>query len=577
MEARRPGLLRLLAATLAGGALLGAAAATDVSFGPAAAGPATRTTEGPAEPDQGSYLSEALLACPGTDEETDHDASRQTRVRAVTAPQEVFAQVQAPDGEQGGVELQLVDGVLEPTPGAGAGGEASEDLPAVLDGTLDHGGWGSVRAHGMHAPGLVGAQLSLAPGAGDRGLTLAPCTPAADVIYLVGGGDGAGRVELVVVTNPSSDPVTVDIDVFGEDGATRTVGGSGLVVPGEGQLVRRLDALAPSVQHPVVRVVAQGGPVAAHLAERHREGTTDLGQEMVAPAAMPAHELVVPALPGPQEADQARSLRIFAPDGDAVVELRVLTVEGAHVPGTAVVRVPGGSTAEVPLDDLPEGANALRLRADAPVTAGALLQVAPVSDEPIEVGQEPDDVATTAGPDEAATTAGPDDAATTAGPDDAATTAGPQEEGTAQEEPVRHPAGESAWVAAVPLSRVPLGMALPELRDLPRFTESGADDQSDPVVELAVSAVDATTASVLWLDEAGAVRTEDLRLANDTTQLLPVRPGTVAFWILPTGGEGLAAALHLTARDVVGPYLAAASVPPVPWTQQVPAVVPVRP
>jgi hypothetical protein len=277
------------------------------------------------------------------------------------------------------------------------------------------------------------------------------------------------------------------------------------------------------------------------------------------------------------------------------VELRVLTAEGAHVPGTAVVRVPGGSTAEVPLDDLPEGANALRLRADAPVTAGALLQVAPVSDEPIEVGQEPDDAATTAGPDEAATTAGPDEAATTAGPDDAATTAGPddaattagpddaattadpREEGTAQEEPVRHPAGESAWVAAVPLSRVPLGMALPELRDLPRFTESGADDQSDPVVELAVSAVDATTASVLWLDEAGAVRTEDLRLANDTTQLLPVRPGTVAFWILPTGGEGLAAALHLTARDVVGPYLAAASVPPVPWTQQVPAVVPVRP
>lgn len=550
MEARRAGALRLLALLVAGGALV-AAAGTDVTFGTGEAGPGAETAV-TAEPGPASYLAEAVLACPGAVEDGaledgGHDRSTQTRMRVVGAPREVF-EASPPTGAPG-LELALV----------GTDGLDVADVDGQLAVRLEDEAWGIVRAGGEQAPGVVASQLSMVPDTGARGWALAPCSVPADVVHLVGGGEGAGRVGRVVVANPSSDPVTVDIEVFGEDGMVSTVGGSGLVVPPQGRLVERLDALAPSVRHPVVRVVAQGGPVTAHLADRHRSGTTDLGREVPAAAATPASKLVVPALPREEQGEQTLTLRLFAPDGPAVVELRALTGEGGHVPDPPVVRVPAGSTVEVEMDDLPDGPVALRLRSDAPVTAGALLQVAPVSDEPVVLDED------TAGPDEAATTAGPDDAATTAAPDEAATTAGP--DGPApQAEPVLHPAGESAWVAAVPLSQEPLGMALPD-----------SEPAADPVAALALSAVDATTATVLWLDDRDRVRTEELTLANDTTRVLEVPARTVALWVLPGQDVGVAAALHLSHEDVVGPYLTAATLPQVPWTRTVPAVVPVLP
>lgn len=559
MEARRAGALRLLALLVAGGALV-AAAGTDVTFGTGEAGPGAETAV-TAEPGPASYLAEAVLACPGAVEDGaledgGHDRSTQTRMRVVGAPREVF-EASPPTGAPG-LELALV----------GTDGLDVADVDGQLAVRLEDEAWGIVRAGGEQAPGTVASQLSMVPDTGARGWALAPCSVPADVVHLVGGGEGAGRVGRVVVANPSSDPVTVDIEVFGEDGMVSTVGGSGLVVPPQGRLVERLDALAPSVRHPVVRVVAQGGPVTAHLADRHRSGTTDLGREVPAAAATPATELVVPALPREEQGEQTLTLRLFAPDGPAVVELRALTGEGGHVPDPPVVRVPAGSTVEVEMDDLPDGPVALRLRSDAPVTAGALLQVGPVSDEPVVLDEDTaglDEAATTAGPDDAATTAAPGEAATTAAPDEAATTAGP--DGPApQAEPVLHPAGESAWVAAVPLSQEPLGMALPD-----------SEPAADPVAALALSAVDATTATVLWLDDRDRVRTEELTLANDTTRVLEVPARTVALWVLPGQDVGVAAALHLSHEDVVGPYLTAATLPQVPWTRTVPAVVPVLP
>lgn len=618
--ARRAGVLRLCAALVAGGALVGTAAATDVTVGPREAGPAAPAAQTSA-PDRASYLTEAVLACPGTPEGTDEVGAGLTTLAVASAPEDVFSGAMLPDGDPGGMVLALA--------GAGGGEDATEGTTEdsaeeggeAFGATLEVGRWGLLRAHGQQAPGVVGSQVSLVPDAGTRGWALSPCLQPEDLVHLVGGGEGAGRVEHLIITNPASDPVTVDVEVFGADGAVTTVGGSGLVIPAHGRLVKRLDALAPSVQQPVVRITAQGGPVAAHLTERHREGTTDLGREVAAPAASPDRELVLPALPGSTEGEQTVTLRLFAPEAEAVVELRALTDSGAAVPETAVVRVPAGGTTEVELEDLP-AASALRLRSDEPVTAGALLRVTPSSDEPIVVGEGgPDGAARTAGPDSAARTAGPDGAArttaqdqasSTAGPDEATATAQPDEaartaapadeEADRQTEPVLHPAGETAWVAAVRLSQTPLGMAVPDLADVPRLAdlpgtsdEEGADgdeegpgardegaeqqgaDELHPPLTLAVSVADATTASVLWLERDGGVSREELALAHDTTQLLEAPAEAVAFWVLPTGEAGVAAALHLSGADVVGPYLSATSVPPVPWTRQVPAVVPVLP
>lgn len=584
-----PGALRLTAAVAAGGAMVWAASALGTTWGAdpgrGAALDASSATA-PVEPD--SFVRSASLTCPGWPADED-GAGLTARVRAATAP-EVLG---APHG--------VGDGATLSAPGEGP--PVRFPTGGAQDG-LDTDGWTHAAAGTAAAPGLVAAQLVTSADPGLRGLAFTPCRAPADTLYLLGGGEGAGRVEQVVVTNPGADPVRVALEVSGADGPVEVSGGRGLVVPPGGRTAYLLDALAPGVEAPAVTVVAEGGPVGAHLVERASEGTVDLGVEVVPAAAEPARDLVLPALPGPAAADDAGgdrsvTVRFFAPEAEAVVELRALTPDGARVPPDPVVRVPAGGTIDLDLD-LGELADVqgLLLRSDAPVTAAAQLHVAPASDEPVVIEDDaadtsgadeaattggpdqavatggPDEAASTAGPDQAGATARPDDAATTAGPDAATTTAGPDDADvtSAPSDPpsegprVVRPAGESAWVTAVALTDSPVGTAIPEV----------PDPASGPAT-LAVSVVDAARAQVVWMDAAGEVTTEHLDLANDTTTLLEVPAGTVAAWVRPTGSVGVVAALHLAGADSVGPYLSAASLPSVPWTVPLTQVRPVVP
>lgn len=576
---RRPasGALRLAAGLAAGGAMVWAASALDTSWGAdPGRGEDAGTTSAPAEPDP--FVRSVSLVCPGWPADED-DAVPTPGVRAATAPDVL----RAPEDVGDGATLSAADGgpaVRFPAGGAPDG--------------LDADGWTLAAAGPDAAPGLVAAQLVAAPDPGSRGMAFTPCQEPAETQHLVGGGPGAGRVERVVVTNPGADPVRVALEVSGVDGPAEVDGGRGLVVPPRGRTTYLLDALAPDVKSPVVTVVAEGGPVGAHLVERASQGTVDLGVEVVPAAAEPARDLVLPALPGPvgEGGERSVTVRLFAPEDEAVVELRALTTEGARVPSSPVVRVPAGATVDVGLADLADDVHALLLRSDAPVTAAARLTLAPASDEPVVVEDDaastatpgddaastaavPDGTGATAAPGDAATaaTAGPDGAATTAGPDSTASTAGPDRAGatatpgggTPSGPRVVRPAGEAAWVTAVALTDAPVGTALPDLGD------------RSPTVSLAVSAVDATGARILWMDAAGEVRTEDLDLANDTTQVVEVPTGTTAVWVSPTGAAGVVAALHLTDADPVGPYLAAGTLPPVPWTVPVLEVRPVVP
>src|SRR5690606_31447101 len=149
---------------------------------------------------------------------------------------------------------------------------------------------------------------------------------------------------------------------------------------------------------------------------------------------------------------------------------------------------------------------------DAPVTATARLQVEPSSEQPVvveDVAETTDDASDrTAAPDEAGTTAAPDEAGTTAAPDEAGTTAAPDDGGTtAAPEPrqrVVRPAGELAWVTATVLASSPVGTALP-----------GDDltvDGLSLTLSLAVSAVDATQAQIVWLGEDRAVTVQEIEV-----------------------------------------------------------------
>ncbi|WP_130012074.1 DUF5719 family protein [Serinicoccus sediminis] len=518
------------------------------------------TRSGPVVDDAEAVLVEqAALGCAG------HDVLS-GQVRAVTAPEQLVA----PGGAgTGGLDLLGPQGPpADPVPFVHGGEPASARLETEAS--------ASVTATGGAAPGLVAGQVLVGPGPGarsdgdegageadedtdgeqadggeddagsvaggsaPRGIGLSGCVQPGEEHWVLAGGPAAGRTESLVLTNPGADPVRVDLELRGEDGPVRVTGGSGLVVAPGDRLVRPLDALAGGVEAPALRVSAEGGPVAAQLVETYRDGTTELGVAVTSPAATPARDLVVPAVPAGEPTDLV--LRVLAPEAPAVVELGVLTEAGRVTPRTAAVRVAAGSTTDVPLDELADGAAGLRLRSDVPVTAALQVRATPADDAPAE------DATATARP-------GADDAvSTTRAPGDR-----PQ---------VIRPAGDLAWLPATSLSTQPVGMAVPDLADVP-----GAR------LQLSLVGLDATTAEVLLRTGEGGTTSRTVELGNDSSALVEVPEGTTALWVRPArpAMPGVAAALHLTGQDDLGPYLAATTLRPVPWTREVSQVSSVLP
>ena len=468
---------------------------------------------------------------------------------ATTAAPDDAATTAAPDEERdgaGGTAAGPASGsVLRTTDGAEVE-ELQHGIPVGVE--VDEEASAVVTALDGLAPAVVGGLLEVGTVPGARGAAVAGCAPQGETRWLVGGDDDPGRTEQLVLTNPGTDTVTVEVSVWGADGPVATTGAGAVVVPAGGRTVEVLDALAPGADAPVVRVRASGGPVVAHLAEHYRDGTTDRGTELVGAAAAPATDLVVPALPAvPEGHDGQVVLRVGAPgEAEAVVELTALTADGAVPLADRVTRVPARSTVDVPLDDLPDGAVALRLRSDEPVVAGARLEVLPAGDEPVVVPSEGDGEGEEAG----------------GGDEERAD----REDGTEQDEPLVRPAGETAWVAATQPSTTPTGMALPDRSLLPHGS-----------AELALTAVDGTTAWVTWVDEDGRETARWIDLRNDTTLVLPVPDEARAVWVVGAGPAGVASALHLTGTDELGPYVASTTLPQLPWTRHATDVRPVIP
>lgn len=232
--------------------------------------------------------------------------------------------------------------------------------------------WGRGTAQGSLAAGFAGSQLGLTLEEQRRGLTMAACQTAREDSWLVGGGAEPGRVERLILANPTGNPVSVDVAVLGAQGPVAAPGARGIVVPAGGRQVVLLDALAPGEESPVLHVRTTGGPVLAALGDRWLEGTLDRGTELTTPAAPPSTTLVIPAVPaGGGEADTA-SVRVAVPgDEEAVVLLRALTPEGPVRLSNGVTRVGAGAVVDVDVSDLPSGAHAIEVEADTPVVAAA--------------------------------------------------------------------------------------------------------------------------------------------------------------------------------------------------------------
>ncbi|MEP7194556.1 MAG: DUF5719 family protein [Actinomycetota bacterium] len=228
-----------------------------------------------------------------------------------------------------------------------------------------------VTGAGSMAPGTVAAQWSWTAKGDSRGLVTSACVPASVSSWLVAGGAAPGRLEHLVLANPASNPVTVDLTVLGTQGPIEAPNGQDLVVGGHSRTVILLDAIAGTEPSPVVHVTARGGKVAAFLSDTWLDGVVPRGGDDVSQQAAPAREQVIAGVP----VDGGAILRVAVPgDTEAVVQSRVLTTAGPE-PLTVggVTRVPGGSTKDIDLSSLPPGAYAVQVTSDIPVVAAAMV------------------------------------------------------------------------------------------------------------------------------------------------------------------------------------------------------------
>jgi hypothetical protein len=226
---------------------------------------------------------------------------------------------------------------------------------------------------GPMAPAVAGTQEWQADTKDLRGLVTTPCSAGGSDLWLLAGGDGPGRQERLILTNPGANPVTTDVTVHGTAGQL----GDPVVetVPPGGRVSVLLDARYGEEAVPAVHVRSDGGGVQATLTDTWVNGSNALGAETTVAAAAPATVQVVPGVV--VDPTGSTSLRVAVPgDQDAVVRVSVLNRDGL-VPwtGESVLSVAGGAVGELPLTGLPEGTYALAVRADVPVASSALVRI----------------------------------------------------------------------------------------------------------------------------------------------------------------------------------------------------------
>ena len=230
---------------------------------------------------------------------------------------------------------------------------------------------------------LSGAQSQQVAEGDLQGLAASGCTVANGEAWLTGGATTVGRTTLLVLTNPSEVPATVDIELFDETGQVLAPGTRGIIVPPSGQRVLSLAGFKPGMLSPVVHVTSTGGQISAILQQSIVRGLAAGGVDVVDSAPL-SSDAVIPgvlftdvassqALRGGGEAylDVVNVLRLFAPGEDeAEVTVSLVPEDGAQTGSTFDLSLDAGAVAEISLEDVPTGTYTVRVSSSVPLAAG---------------------------------------------------------------------------------------------------------------------------------------------------------------------------------------------------------------
>jgi len=241
-----------------------------------------------------------------------------------------------------------------------------------------------VQAGSTEAPLLAGSQSQAAATETLAGLAVAACAEATSDSWLVGGSTDVGRTSLVLLSNPTTVLATVDLTVFGENGAVDAPGSAGILVqPGE-QRVVSLAGLAPNLRSPVVHVQSRGGQTTATIEQTSIRGIEPGGVELIAASTGPAFAQIIAGIrvlaPPAAEvsgtdagvADGTPSVRVLVTGTEpATVQVGVTSGTGGTGGTSTEVELQPGVATDVPLVGLSAGTFSARVTSDQPIVSAA--------------------------------------------------------------------------------------------------------------------------------------------------------------------------------------------------------------
>ncbi|WP_461174329.1 DUF5719 family protein [Arthrobacter sp. Z1-9] len=218
-----------------------------------------------------------------------------------------------------------------------------------------------------------------------QGTAAANCLQPSNDQWLAGAGTTVGRTSVLVLTNASTTPATVSLELFGSGGQIQAPGSRGLLVaPGTSRPVV-LAGLAPGEAQLSVHVRSAGGPVTAVIQQSVLRGLTPGGVDFIAPGAAPAVRQVMTGIDiqepdrvaavtgrsGYEDAGPALQLTVPGPS-DAVVEVKLYGRDGQKaLPNGGVITAKAGTVTEIPLAGVPAGHYTVDASSDVTFVAAA--------------------------------------------------------------------------------------------------------------------------------------------------------------------------------------------------------------
>jgi hypothetical protein len=261
-----------------------------------------------------------------------------------------------------------------------AGGTASpapssSPAPGPAVATTPGRGGVVVQATGAMAQGLEVEQV------GSDGLATAQCSaPGTDFWFVGPGVAGASHVELYLM-NTDSEPADAEVDALTDSGPLLGSSDTGIIVPPHSMVVQSLGTYLHGSHALSLHVTTSTGRVAAAVRQASDVTTTDaFGVSASAEAAggwlpatqPPSTRLTIPGLPG---TTGTVTLYLAVPGAaNAQVKVTAVTAKGTYQPtGGSGIDLPGDSTVATQIASLSGVPAAIRITANVPVTASAVI------------------------------------------------------------------------------------------------------------------------------------------------------------------------------------------------------------